>query len=640
MSVRGVLPPPTRMDESSDDAEYVQRQLQADAPELEYAWQQLVVLADVAELNPELIDTVRELRVSEINAHSLDAKACNACGNFGSRDAYSKKQWIARSVRRCLACVEAGAAADADKMTTIEFKNNGLAPFFLAAAVEDCGNGLMTPEQMNTWVQTALEEPDIFKNILRLHSAKRRLVDHVSAHDLPTPDNTDILTSPAAINAFWVKCIKYSIFYVADDDFLDIDTKLRKALAKDSKSLKVLKLLHHIYMIGKEGNRRQRALEEKAEAETPTPAQRSALLRLKAKLVQQRAERRRAEIQFVPELSRLVTEIIRKMSDQQRSIMDRIVTDLPVPDPEPDKTTARLTDQIIHVAGTALFNECIELQRSGADPPDSAVPGFYDRPFPLPHRRRCDNCGDVDTYAEWRRPYCTSCGVRWTSPSFRRMDPVEKVCPICLEPPTSGCPSYTLVCGHTLHVRCLRYGYSIRVGETETSPEILKTCPLCQYPTVDDLEKNFDYDDEGDMPECPETWPFGANRQERERIVTDAVCAAEGAYLTASAAVRDLASFATLTKIALDIAAAKEEENAAEARLAELSRRPPSIQAAPDVARLMDDLGLSRFLPLLLADEAADMDTLKCLEAMDLKDMLLPRGARTKLLHALRRDML
>ena len=31
----------------------------------------------------------------------------------------------------------------------------------------------------------------------------------------------------------------------------------------------------------------------------------------------------------------------------------------------------------------------------------------------------------------------------------------------------------------------------------------------------------------------------------RERIVTDALCAAEGAYSTASAAVRDLASFAT-----------------------------------------------------------------------------------------------
>ena len=101
---------------------------------------------------------------------------------------------------------------------------------------------------------------------------------------------------------------------------------------------------------------------------------------------------------------------------------------------------------------------------------------------------------------------------------------------------------------------------------------------------------------------------------------------------------RDLASFATLTKIALDIAAAKEEENAAEARLAELSRRPPSIQAAPDVARLMDDLGLSRFLPLLLADEAADMETLLCLEASDLRDLLLPLGARTKLLHALKRE--
>ena len=626
------------MDESSDDDESVT----PDAPELEYLWQQLQVLADVADLNRELVDTARELRVSEVNARihdSSDAKACNACGNFGLRDAYSKKQWTARSVRRCLACVEAGAAADADKMTRIEFENNGLAPFFLAAAVEDCGKGLTSPEQMDTWVQTALEEPDIFKNILRLHSAKRRLVDHVSAHDLPPPDNTDALTSPAAINAFWVKILRYSIFYVADDELLDIDTKLRKALAKDSKSLKVLKLLHHIYTIGKEGNRRQRAREEEeAEAETPTPAQRSALLKYGEKLAQRRAEQRRAEIQFVPKLSRLVTDILAKVNDQQLPTMHRIVMDLPAPDPEPDKTTVRVTDQIMHVAGAALFNECMELQRNGADPLLPVEPGSHDNSNLLPRRRRCDNCGDVGTYVEWRRPYCISCGVRWTSPSFRRMDPVEKVCPICLEPPTSGCPSYTLVCGHTLHVRCLRYGFS--TGDLETFPEILKTCPLCQYPTFEDLAKNFDYDDEGDMPEGEETWPFGANRQERERIVTNAVCAAEGAYSTASAAVRDLASFATLTKIALDIAAAKEEENAAEARLAELSRRPPSIQAAPDVARLMHDLGLSRFLPLLLADEAADMDTLKCLQAGDLEALLLPRGARTKLLHALQRDML
>ena len=499
MRARGVLPPPTRMDESSDDDESVT----PDAPELEYLWQQLQVLADVADLNRELVDTARELRVSEVNARihdSSDAKACNACGNFGLRDAYSKKQWTARSVRRCLACVEAGAAADADKMTRIEFENNGLAPFFLAAAVEDCGKGLTSPEQMDTWVQTALEEPDIFKNILRLHSAKRRLVDHVSAHDLPPPDNTDALTSPAAINAFWVKILRYSIFYVADDELLDIDTKLRKALAKDSKSLKVLKLLHHIYTIGKEGNRRARE-EEEAEAETPTPAQRSALLKYGEKLAQRRAEQRKAEIQFVPKLSRLVTDILAKVNDQQLPTMHRIVMDLPAPDPEPDKTTVRVTDQIMHVAGAALFNECMELQRNGADPLLPVEPGSHDNSNLLPRRRRCDNCGDVGTYAEWRRPYCISCGVRWTSPSFRRMDPVEKVCPICLEPPTSGCPSYTLVCGHTLHVRCLRYGYSIRVGEAETSPEILKTCPLCQYPTFEDLAKNFDYDDEGDMPE-------------------------------------------------------------------------------------------------------------------------------------------
>ena len=76
------------MDESSDDDESVT----PDAPELEYLWQQLQVLADVADLNRELVDTARELRVSEINASMNNAKACNACGEFGSRDAYSKKQ--------------------------------------------------------------------------------------------------------------------------------------------------------------------------------------------------------------------------------------------------------------------------------------------------------------------------------------------------------------------------------------------------------------------------------------------------------------------------------------------------------------------------------------------------------------------
>jgi len=52
----------------------------------------------------------------------------------------------------------------------------------------------------------------------------------------------------------------------------------------------------------------------------------------------------------------------------------------------------------------------------------------------------------------------------------------------------------------------------------------------------------------------------------------------------------------------------------------------------------MDELGLARFLPLLLAEEAADMDTLLCLGPSDLKELLLPLGARTKLLHALKRE--
>ena len=83
-------------------------------PRVGYAWQQLVVLADVAELNPELIDTVEELRVSEINAQPR-RQSVQRVRQFRLPLTPTQKRWIARSVRRCLACVEAGAAADADK---------------------------------------------------------------------------------------------------------------------------------------------------------------------------------------------------------------------------------------------------------------------------------------------------------------------------------------------------------------------------------------------------------------------------------------------------------------------------------------------------------------------------------------------
>ena len=40
------------------------------------------------------------------------AKTCSACGASKGRDAYSNKQWRARSVRRCLGCVASGATAE------------------------------------------------------------------------------------------------------------------------------------------------------------------------------------------------------------------------------------------------------------------------------------------------------------------------------------------------------------------------------------------------------------------------------------------------------------------------------------------------------------------------------------------------
>ena len=37
-----------------------------------------------------------------------NSKTCSACGKIKSRVDFGKKQWAARAVRRCVACVESG----------------------------------------------------------------------------------------------------------------------------------------------------------------------------------------------------------------------------------------------------------------------------------------------------------------------------------------------------------------------------------------------------------------------------------------------------------------------------------------------------------------------------------------------------
>ena len=80
---------------------------------------------------------------------------------------------------------------------------------------------------------------------------------------------------------------------------------------------------------------------------------------------------------------------------------------------------------------------------------------------------------------------------------------------------------------------------------------------------------------------------------------------------------------------------ARTERQQREAKLTELARQPPPVQAEAEVVALLARAGLARYLPLLLAEEVADMETLRYMAAEDLKLILLPLGARAKLLHAL-----
>ena len=113
------------------------------------------------------------------------------------------------------------------------------------------------------------------------------------------------------------------------------------------------------------------------------------------------------------------------------------------------------------------------------------------------------------------------------------MDRLNNSCPICLLPPKSAEFSYTLRCGHTLHLKCLEYAKSVKAecpGE-----KILSVCPVCSDPITDDLEKVVFVQDV--WPTHKWWWP--GEPPCRSHVADIAVRAAKGAYLAAKAAVRD-----------------------------------------------------------------------------------------------------
>ena len=268
------------------------------------------------------------------------------------------------------------------------------------------------------------------------------------------------------------------------------------------------------------------------------------------------------EDDFVPSIKRLVDDLIPMLQPEDRHYIDRFLNTF---DGKPLTSEQRKHPDWIKLAGlcfdvcvgspepnvisrinAGIFNRCVERQR---DEFRQATDSQRHQPtYPgLPLRRQCDNCGVDKALAEWRYPYCTSCNVHWLSPRFRRMDRLNGCCPICLLPPKSAEFIYTLRCGHALHLNCLEYAKSVRAecpGE-----QILSVCPVCNDPITDDLEKVVFVQDV--WPTHKFWWPD--KPPGFIEAADNGLRAAEGAYSTASAALRDLASFATLTKIALDV---------------------------------------------------------------------------------------
>ena len=167
-------------------------------------------------------------------------------------------------------------------------------------------------------------------------------------------------------------------------------------------------------------------------------------------------------------------------------------------------------------------------------------------------------CYVDNALAEWRYPYCNSCNVYWLSPKFRRTDTVDTHCPICLRWPTPGEFSYTLRCGHTLHLKCLEYARSVKaewLAEQRPGEKILSVCPVCSDPITDDLDKVVFVQDV--WPTHKFWWPSEPPR--RSDVADTAVRAAEGAYLAASDAVRGLGALVYYHQHLAEAAAAKEK---------------------------------------------------------------------------------
>ena len=458
-----------------------------------------------------------------------ETKLCDACGGEYERTSFSKKQWQATGQRRCADCVSQGRPAryrprvPGHSQLDFMLGQGKLIERAIRVAAQETGmEGTEMEQVIEEMTQLARQQKERFIRQMRLYYYKQVLLEDITSAGVPDVERL---------------IMRRAIYFLTEDLFTGIASKVRRAMSKGKAKLR--KVCKEVFL---SVDRNVTITHPKDDEEAPE-ASRS------TEEPEPPRDNRADEDGFIPIIERLVDDLVPMLRPEHSDHIDRFLRKAANGTPltseqrnHPDwiKLARKFFDFYVGSKkndgiDVGIFNRCVERQR------DEFRQQRYKPTDPgLPLRRRCDLCYVDNALAEWRYPYCTSCNVYWLSPNFRRMDNVDAHCPICLLWPTPGEFSYTLRCGHTLHLKCLEYAKSVKAecpGE-----KILSVCPVCSDPITDDLEKVVFV--QGVWPEHMWWWPD--KPPGFIEAADNGLRAAEGAYLAASAAVR--ASFATLNR--------------------------------------------------------------------------------------------
>ena len=485
-------------------------------------------------------------------------KPCDSCGGEFEIGSFSKKEWRAAGWGRCRSCVQKGKRARYSDFYRPAVPGSSkidggilchpdhpdpLAAILREYLTEDYGT-----DCVERLIKAALEYPTTFKHYLRLYYYKLYLLDSLKKAGVPSDVVLNLRRAIYDIPDYFRRDGK-----LTSSTFHQFTDPIRQAMSKGKKKLRLA--CKKVFLAMDEVSERVplNDIKKYVDGDTAEAMTREELI-----------ERRADEAGFVPSIERLVDDLVPMLRPEHRDHIDRFLMG---PNGTPLTSEQRKHPDWIKLVrlcfnfyvgskrndriDAGIFNRCVERQRDEFRQQATESQRYKPIDLGLPLRRRCDNCGVDKALAEWLYPYCTSCNAYWLSPNFRRMDRLNRCCPICLLPPKSAEFSYTLRCGHTLHLKCLEYARSVRAecpGEN-----ILSVCPVCSDPITDDLEKVVFVQDV--WPEHMEWWP-GPDHLD---VAFSAESAAECAHLAASAAVRDLSALVYYHQHLAEAVAAKEK---------------------------------------------------------------------------------